>query len=121
MDGHYKAELVGGPDRLGPWKTIEELELAILAWVHRHDNERLHGYLGDVPSAEFEETVDTAEAPGESLGRKHDSGVSVKQSTIQAGLALDKIRTSLTTVLQDFWETAFLKKRLLTHAEQIPV
>jgi transposase InsO family protein len=37
-----------------PWKTIEQLESATLAWVHWHNIEWLHGYLGDVPPAEFE-------------------------------------------------------------------
>ena len=54
VNGYYKAELVRGPARKGPWKTIEQLELATLIWVHWHNNERLHGYLGDVPPPEFE-------------------------------------------------------------------
>ncbi len=54
VNGYYKAELVRGPARGGPWKTIEDLELATLGWVHWHNTSRLHGYLGDVPPAEFE-------------------------------------------------------------------
>jgi len=34
VNGYYKAELVRGPDHPGPWKTVEELELATLGWVH---------------------------------------------------------------------------------------
>lgn len=49
MNGYYKAELVRGPARSGPWKTVEDLELATLGWVHWHNTQRLHGYLGDVP------------------------------------------------------------------------
>jgi putative transposase len=30
------------------------VELATLGWVHWHNNERLHGYLNDVPPIEFE-------------------------------------------------------------------
>jgi len=56
VNGYYKAELVRGPDHPGPWKTVEELELATLGWVHWHNQERLHGFIGDVPPAEFEET-----------------------------------------------------------------
>ena len=55
VNGDYKAELVRGPDHPGPWKTIEELELATLGWVHWHNQERLHGFIGDVPPAELEE------------------------------------------------------------------
>ena len=52
--GLYKTELIRGPARDGPRKTIEDVELATLGWVHRHNTQRLHGYLGDVPPAEFE-------------------------------------------------------------------
>jgi transposase InsO family protein len=55
VNGYYKAELIRGPARAGrPWKTVEEVELATLGWVHWHNTERLHGYLGDVPPVEFE-------------------------------------------------------------------
>ena len=53
----YKTELVRGPGR-GPWKTIDDLELATLSWVHWHNTERLHSYLGDVPPVEFEAAYD---------------------------------------------------------------
>ncbi len=53
VNGLFKAELIRGPGQ-GPWKTVEDVELATLGWVHWHNTERLHGYLGDVPPAEFE-------------------------------------------------------------------
>jgi len=28
----------------------------VLGWVHWHNTQRLHGYLGDIPPAEFEQT-----------------------------------------------------------------
>jgi putative transposase len=49
----YKTELIRGPGR-GPWRSVEDVELATLGWVHWHNTERLHGYLHDVPPAEFE-------------------------------------------------------------------
>ena len=54
VNGYYKAELVRGPAQKGPWKTIDDLELATLGWVHWHNTKRLHSYLGDVPPAEYE-------------------------------------------------------------------
>lgn len=55
VNGYYKAELIRGPARGGrPWKTVEEVELDTLGWVHWHNTERLHGYLGDLPPVEFE-------------------------------------------------------------------
>lgn len=54
VNGYYKAELIRGPARPGPWKTVEDVELATLGWVHWHNHQRLHGYLGDVPPTEYE-------------------------------------------------------------------
>ena len=51
VNGYYKAELVRGPTRRGPWKTVEDLELATLGWVHWLNTARLHGYLGEVSPA----------------------------------------------------------------------
>jgi len=50
----YKAELIYGPDQ-GPWKTIEDVESATLSWVHWFNTQRIHGYLNDVPPAEYED------------------------------------------------------------------
>jgi len=49
----YKAELIRGPDQ-GPWRTIEDVELATLAWVHWFNTDRIHGYLNDDSPDEFE-------------------------------------------------------------------
>ncbi|HEX5086419.1 MAG TPA: integrase core domain-containing protein, partial [Nocardioides sp.] len=57
VNGYYKAELIRGPARDGqPWKSVEDVELATLGWVHWHNTQRLHGYLADIPPAEFEQT-----------------------------------------------------------------
>lgn len=53
VNGLYKTELIRGPGQ-GPWRTVEDVELATLGWVHWHNTQRLHGYLDDVPPAEFE-------------------------------------------------------------------
>jgi putative transposase len=54
VNGLYKTELVYGPDQ-GPWRKIEDVELATLSWVHWFNSQRLHGYLDDVPPIEYEE------------------------------------------------------------------
>ena len=59
VNGYYKTELVRGPNH-GPWKTIEDLELATLGWVHWYNTEQLHGYLDHVPPLEYENTYYTA-------------------------------------------------------------
>jgi putative transposase len=53
VNASYKTELIRGPGQ-GPWRTVEDVELATLSWVHWHNTERLHGYLRDVPPDEFE-------------------------------------------------------------------
>ena len=52
VNGLYKTELVR---HRGPWRGLDDLELATLAWVHWHNTQRLHSHLGDLPPAEFEE------------------------------------------------------------------
>ena len=54
VNGYYKAELIRGPVRSEPWRTVEDVEPATLGWVHWHNTTRLHGYLGDLPPTEFE-------------------------------------------------------------------
>jgi putative transposase len=56
VNGYFKPELIREPARRAPWKTVEEVELATLTWVHWHNIERLQGYLCDVTPAEFEAT-----------------------------------------------------------------
>ena len=51
INGLYKAELIR---KCGPWKGVEDVELATLDWVHWFNNHRLMGPLGYVPPAEFE-------------------------------------------------------------------
>jgi putative transposase len=53
MNGTYKTELVRGPGR-GPWRTVDDLEIETLSWVHWYNNERLHEYLDYVPPVEYE-------------------------------------------------------------------
>ena len=65
VNAAYKSELIRGPGQ-GPWKTIEDVELATLSWVHWFNTERLHEYLGYVPPAEFEAAC-AAEKPDQKL------------------------------------------------------
>jgi putative transposase len=49
--GLYKTECVRHE---GPWRGVEDLELATLSWVHWFNETRLHGSIGHVPPTEFE-------------------------------------------------------------------
>ena len=49
--GLFKAELIA---RQGPWRSLEQVELATARWVAWWNRERLHGACGNLPPAEFE-------------------------------------------------------------------
>jgi putative transposase len=49
--GLYKTEAIR---RRGPWRTLDDVEIATLEWVDWLNNRRLHSELGDVPPAEHE-------------------------------------------------------------------
>jgi putative transposase len=51
--GLYKTELIR---RRGPWRTLDDVEIATLEWVDWFNNRRLHTELGDIPPAEHEAT-----------------------------------------------------------------
>ena len=48
----YKAELIY---RAGPWRTVEDVELATVSWVDWYNRRRLHGYCQNIPPAEYED------------------------------------------------------------------
>jgi putative transposase len=54
VNRYYKSELIYGPARTGPQKTVEDVELATFSWVHWHNTARLHGHLNDQPPTGFE-------------------------------------------------------------------
>ncbi len=82
VNGYYKTELIYGPARSGPWKTVEDVELATLSWVHWHNTARLHGYLRDVPPTEFEAIFYDTNGPTNPPGRNPIDRVSVRTSAI---------------------------------------
>jgi putative transposase len=50
--GLFKAEVIG---RLGPWRSLEPVEWATLAWVDWFNHRRLLEPIGNIPPAEAEE------------------------------------------------------------------
>jgi putative transposase len=49
----FKAELVRNK---GPWKNIDDLKIAVAEYIDRFNHRRLHGEIGLVPPAEYEDT-----------------------------------------------------------------
>ena len=50
--GLFKTELIR---RRGPWRTLDHVEIATLAWVDWFNNRCLHTELGDIPPAEHKQ------------------------------------------------------------------
>lgn len=62
VNASYKTELIR---RSGPWKTVEQVELATLEYVWWYNNQRLHEALGYQPPAEYEAALTGASHPSE--------------------------------------------------------
>ena len=67
--GLYKTELIRGPTG-GQWRSVDDVELATLGWVHWHNTQRLHSHLGDTPPAEFEEAYSAQQADHALVGNQ---------------------------------------------------
>ena len=65
----YKAELIRGPDQ-GPWRTIDDVELATLGWVHWFNSQRIHGYLNDNSPDEYEAVYAAKQADQTTVGNQ---------------------------------------------------
>jgi transposase InsO family protein len=53
INGLYKTEVI---HKDGPWKGLEQVELATLDWVDWFNNRRLLSSIGDIPPLEYEES-----------------------------------------------------------------
>lgn len=51
INGLYRAEVIC---KSGPWKNLEDVEMATLTWVEWFNNRRIYGALGYLPPAEYE-------------------------------------------------------------------
>ena len=51
VNGLYKAEVIR---KNGPWRSLEQVELATAEWVDWWNHRRLHGAISDIPPVEFE-------------------------------------------------------------------
>ena len=60
FNGLYKTELIRHD---GPWRGLDDVEYATLEYVHWFNHRRLHGELGMITPAEFENTFLQTPAP----------------------------------------------------------
>ena len=64
VNGLYKTELIS---RRGPWRTMDQVELATAEWVQWWNERRLHGACADIPPVEFEAAYYRALVEGEEV------------------------------------------------------
>jgi putative transposase len=62
--GLFKTEVIR---RRGPWRNIDDVEIATLEWVDWFNNRRLFEALGDIPPAEAEATYYRTTEPSETV------------------------------------------------------
>ena len=53
INGLYKTELIKAR---GPWRTVDQIEVATAEWVDWFNHRRIYEYCGDIPPAEMEAT-----------------------------------------------------------------
>ncbi len=51
INGLYKTELI---KTRGPWRTVDQVEVATLEWVDWFNHRRLYGHCDDLPPVEYE-------------------------------------------------------------------
>jgi len=68
----FKAELVR---HRGPWKSIDDLEIAVAEYIDWYNFRRLHGEIGLVPPAEYEATHQPTTLPEQPAQREFHASI----------------------------------------------
>jgi len=68
----FKAELVRNR---GPWKNIDDLEIAIAEYIDWFNYRRLHGEIGLVPPVEYETTHYSTTLPEQPAQREFEASI----------------------------------------------
>ena len=56
VNGLHKTEVIR---KRGPWRTVDDVEMATLVWVDWSNNRRLLGPIGQIPPVESEQAYDS--------------------------------------------------------------
>ncbi len=68
INGLYKTEVIR---RQGPWRGVEDVEFATLAWVDWYNERRLLSSIGNIPPSEFEQVYYHSELEREERRLRH--------------------------------------------------
>jgi putative transposase len=72
INAFYKAELI---TMQGPWRNVDDVELATLGWVHWWNHRRLLAPIGNIPPVEFENYWTTTQHTDNTQQHDADHGV----------------------------------------------
>ena len=72
INAFYKAELI---TMQGPWRNVDDVELATLGWVHWWNNRRLLAPIGNIPPVEFEHHWTTTQSTEQAVNHDANDGV----------------------------------------------
>lgn len=72
VNAFYKAELI---TMQGPWRNVDDVELATLGWVHWWNNRRLLASIGNIPPVEFEHRWTTTQHTQQAVHEDVTDGV----------------------------------------------
>ena len=89
VNGLYKSELIYN-EHEGPWRTVEDVELATLSWVHWWNTERLLEPIGYVPPVEFEQ-IWRNKVESEALRSPESPAIETGGTNHRGGSTLDEL------------------------------
>ena len=72
INAFYKAELI---TMQGPWRNVDDVELATLGWVHWWNHHRLLAPIGNIPPVEFENHWTTTQPTDNTVQHDANNGV----------------------------------------------
>jgi putative transposase len=72
INAFYKGELI---TMQGPWRNVDDVELATLGWVHWWNNRRLLAPIGNIPPIEYEHHWTTTQHTKQAVNHDANDGV----------------------------------------------
>ena len=71
LNSTFKSELIRNRHVIaekGPWRGIDDVEIAVAEWIEWYNTTRLHGSLNDIPPTEYESNYYAENAPSQLVG-----------------------------------------------------